>query len=146
MFHQPLFSKRPESSYTIDIHLSLIEVVLVVNIEMFVSAEHERITPHHLWVYTIDPHLIFFNGLINQGFCFDIREDMQTETFPPVIRQSYSGSYRGIISSTDLASQPLLTHQVIVRTATRWTIYPFNSVNLIEKIVKCLLFRLACFD
>jgi hypothetical protein len=52
----------------------------------------------------------------------------------------------GIISLTNLASQPLLTHQVIIRTATGWTMYPFNSVNLVEKIVKCSLFRLACFD
>jgi hypothetical protein len=40
---------------------------------------------------------------------------------------------KGIISSADLVLHPFLTLQVIIRTATGWTMYPFNSVNLIRE-------------
>jgi len=45
MFHQTLFSKGRESFNPIDVDLSLYELVLMVDIEMPVSVEHERIKP-----------------------------------------------------------------------------------------------------
>jgi len=40
---QPLFSKRPEALDPVDIHLSLFEFVPMVDVEMLIATEHERI-------------------------------------------------------------------------------------------------------
>jgi hypothetical protein len=77
MFHETFFSKGPESFNTVDVHLSLFELVLVVNIEMSASAEHERIIiAPFIGIYDWSASNLF-NSLINQGFSFDIREDTE---------------------------------------------------------------------
>lgn len=48
MFHQMFFSKGPKSFNPVDVDLYLFELVLVVDIEMPVSAEHVESYPHHL--------------------------------------------------------------------------------------------------
>ena len=46
MFHQPFFSKRPESFDAVDVDFSLLEFVLMINTEVTISTKHERIILH----------------------------------------------------------------------------------------------------
>ena len=43
MFHQSLFSKGPESFNTVDVNFSLFEFVFVIDTEVTIATEHERI-------------------------------------------------------------------------------------------------------
>ena len=53
---------------------------------------------------------------------------------------------KGGFSPTFFTTQPFWVHQVIIRTATGQTMYPFYFLDLVEEIVKSSLFCLACFD
>jgi hypothetical protein len=43
MFNQSFLGNTPESLYAVNVDLPLLEFMLVVDVEMLVSAEHERV-------------------------------------------------------------------------------------------------------
>lgn len=87
IFHQRFFRKGPESFNPVDVDFSLFERALVVDSEMPVSAEHERIIPTP-FVSTGDwtvPGIL--DGFIQQRFSYPICENADGN-FPPALQDS----------------------------------------------------------
>jgi hypothetical protein len=75
MFHQTFFGKGPESFSTVDADYALFESVVVVDSEIPVSAEHERIGTSPFVGINDRPAPDLLNRFIHQGFFIYIREN-----------------------------------------------------------------------